>query len=113
MGFVVYHAMTPGPKPRPTSSDRRGSQGQGTEITRNCSSNKHGVPRKIRRLRIAAIDMDPEAPNREANPRGTIPADEGLLAMRRVIRRMYGDSRRRCRQRAKRLACAARLTPGE
>ena len=38
--------------------------------------------------------MDPEAPNRDANPRGTIPADEGLLAMRRVIRRLYGDEQK-------------------
>lgn len=41
-----------------------------------------------------AIDMDPNALNRDANPRGTIPADEGLLAMRRVIRRRYGDEQK-------------------
>ena len=41
-----------------------------------------------------AIDMDPKALNRDANPRGTIPADEGLLAMRRVIRRRYGDEKK-------------------
>ena len=41
-----------------------------------------------------AIDMDPKALNSDANPRGTIPADEGLLAMRRVIRRRYGDEKK-------------------
>ena len=53
----------------------------------------HGVLREdldVYEAQQRAIDMDPEAPNRDANPRGTIPADEGLLAMRRVIRRMYG-----------------------
>lgn len=37
-----------------------------------------------------AIDLDPDAVSRDANPRGTIPADEALLKMRRVIRRLYG-----------------------
>jgi hypothetical protein len=38
--------------------------------------------------------MDPQSPSRDANPRGTIPADEGLLAMRRVLRRLYGDEQK-------------------
>ena len=37
-----------------------------------------------------AIDLDPDAVNRDANPRGTIEADEALLKMRRVIRRLIG-----------------------
>jgi vanillate O-demethylase monooxygenase subunit len=45
------------------------------------------------------IDLDPEAVARDANPRGTIAADEGLLAMRRIIRRLYGEEGKRDRQR--------------
>jgi hypothetical protein len=35
------------------------------------------------------IDLDPGAPDRDANPRGAIPADKGLLEMRRIIRRLH------------------------
>lgn len=41
-----------------------------------------------------AIDLDSEAINRDANPRGTIPADDALLRMRRVIRRLYGEEQK-------------------
>ena len=40
----------------------------------------HGVLKEdldVYEAQQRAIDMDPEAPNRDANPRGTIPADEG------------------------------------
>ena len=42
------------------------------------------------------VDSNPRAGRilRSLNPRGTIPADEGLLAMRRVIRRLYGDEQK-------------------
>ena len=36
------------------------------------------------------IDLDPEAVDRDANPKGMIPADAALLQMRRVIRRLHG-----------------------
>lgn len=42
-----------------------------------------------------AIDLDPDAVGGDANPRGTIPADEGLLAMRRILRRLYGEEEKR------------------
>jgi len=41
-----------------------------------------------------AIDRDPDAIGRDVNPRGTIEADQGLLAMRRVIRRLYGEEQK-------------------
>ena len=37
----------------------------------------------------AAIDLDPEARDRDANPKGSLPHAEALLAMRRVIRRLH------------------------
>jgi vanillate O-demethylase monooxygenase subunit len=42
----------------------------------------------------AAIDLDPEALNRDANPRGTLDADAALLEMRRVIRRLHGEEQK-------------------
>ncbi len=54
----------------------------------------HGVLKEdlhVYEAQQRAIDLDPESTTRDANPRGTIPADEGLLAMRRVLRRLYGD----------------------
>ena len=41
-----------------------------------------------------SINLDPDAIGGDANPRGTIPADEGLLQMRRIIRRLYGDEQK-------------------
>lgn len=41
-----------------------------------------------------AIELDPEALERDANPRGTLAADSALLEMRRVIRRLYGEERK-------------------
>ena len=46
-----------------------------------------------------AIDLDPDAVGGDANPRGTIPADDGLLAMRRILRRLYGEERNRATDR--------------
>jgi len=39
----------------------------------------------------SAIDLDTEALDRDANPRGTLAADSALLEMRRIIRRLYGE----------------------
>ena len=37
----------------------------------------------------AAIDLDPAALDRDANPKGALPIDQALLEMRRVIRRLH------------------------
>ena len=42
----------------------------------------------------SAIDLDSEALDRDANPRGTLAADSALLEMRRVFRRLYGEERK-------------------
>ena len=42
-----------------------------------------------------SIDLDPVAIGRDVNPKGTLPIDEGLIAMRRIIRRLYGDEQKR------------------
>ena len=95
-GFVVYHAMTPE-----------------TETTTHqfwtVAGHKDKVPDHMRELFVEqmdgvlkedldvyeaqqrAINLDHSSDSRDANPRGTIPADGGLLAMRRVLRRLYGE----------------------
>ena len=98
-GFVVYHAMTP-------ETDTT------THQFWTVAGHKEKVPQDMRDLFVEqmhgglkedldiyeaqqrAIDLDPESQNRDANPRGTIPADEGLMAMRKVLRRMYGNEQK-------------------
>ena len=36
-----------------------------------------------------AIDLDPDAMDNDANPKGAIEADRGLLAMRHILRRLH------------------------
>lgn len=98
-GFVVYHAMTPE-----------------TETTTHqfwtVAGHKEKVPESMRQLfsdqmhmvlgedldvyeaQQRAIDLDPDAVGRDANPRGTLAADAPLLAMRRTLRRLYGDEQK-------------------
>ena len=98
-GFVVYHAMTPETE---TTTHQfwtvAGHQDKVPEHMRDLFMEQmHGVLKEdldVYEAQQRAIDMDPDSPNRDANPRGTIPADEGLLAMRRVIRRRYGDEQK-------------------
>jgi phenylpropionate dioxygenase-like ring-hydroxylating dioxygenase large terminal subunit len=103
-GFVVYHAMTPE-----------------TETTTHqfwcvAAENRCVPPHMRERFDIdmrnvlnedlivyeaqqKCIDLDPDALARDVNPRGTIAADEGLLAMRRIIRRLHGEESKRDRPR--------------
>ncbi len=43
----------------------------------------------------SSIDLDPDAIGRDANPKGPLTIDAGLLAMRRIIRRLHGDEQKR------------------
>ena len=98
-GFVVYHAMTP--ETETTTHQFWTVAGHKDKVPEHMRDQfveaMHGVLKEdlnIYEAQQRAIDMDASAPNRDANPRGTIPADEGLLAMRRVIRRLYGDEQK-------------------
>jgi vanillate O-demethylase monooxygenase subunit len=98
-GFVVYHAMTP--ETDTTTHQFWTVAGHKDKVPDHMRDlfveQMHGVLKEdldIYEAQQRAIDMDTAAPNRDANPRGTIPADEGLLAMRRTLRRLYGDEQK-------------------
>jgi len=94
-GFQVYHAMTP---ETDTTTHQFWAVTHPAELIE--AAKLDNFQDAIRDVIIEdldvyeaqqrAIDLDPDAIERDANPRGTIPADEGLLKMRRVIRRLYG-----------------------
>lgn len=99
-GFVVYHAMTP--ETETTTHQFWTVAGHREKVPEAMEDLFHeqmnGVLKEdldVYEAQQRAIDLDPEAINRDANPRGTIPADEGLLAMRRVLRRLYGEEQKR------------------
>ncbi|PPR10364.1 MAG: Toluene-4-sulfonate monooxygenase system iron-sulfur subunit TsaM1 [Alphaproteobacteria bacterium MarineAlpha11_Bin1] len=98
-GFVVYHAMTP--ETDTTTHQFWTVAGHKDKVPQDMRElfveQMHGVLKEdldIYEAQQRAIDLDPESLNRDANPRGTIPADQGLLSMRRVIRRMYGNEQK-------------------
>lgn len=98
-GFVVYHAMTP-------ETERTTHQ----FWTVACEKAKipvdlhnlfcqqmNGVLKEdldIYEAQQCAIDLDSEVLNGDVNPRGTIPADEALLFMRRILRGKYGEEQK-------------------
>lgn len=98
-GFVVYHAMTP--ETETTTHQFWTVAGHQDKVPENMrqlfSDQMHNVLKEdldVYEAQQRAIDLDPEAIGRDANPRGTIPADEPLLAMRRILRRLYGDEQK-------------------
>ncbi len=93
-GFVVYHAMTPEsattthqfwavsiPERMVPDDDREAFLAQMDTV----------IPEdtEVYEAQQAAIDLDAEAHERDANPRGALPIDQALLEMRRVIRRLH------------------------
>ena len=98
-GFVVYHAMTP--ETETTTHQFWTVAGHRDKVPgdmrRLFSDQMHNVLNEdlvVYEAQQRAIDLDPDAVGRDANPRGTIPADEPLLAMRRILRRLYGDEQK-------------------
>lgn len=98
-GFVVYHAMTPETETTThqfwTVAGRRDMvPPEREQLFSDQMHNVLGEDLVVYEAQQRAIDLDPDAVGRDANPRGTIPADEPLLAMRRILRRMYGDEQK-------------------
>ncbi len=98
-GFVVYHAMTP--ETETTTHQFWTGAGHKDKVPEDkrqlFSDQMHNVLNEdliVYEAQQRAIDLDPEAVGRDANPRGTIPADEALLAMRRALRRLYGEEQK-------------------
>ena len=98
-GFVVYHAMTP--ETETTTHQFWTVAGHKDKVPDHMRDlfveAMHGVLKEdldIYEAQQRAINLDVSSPGQDANPRGTIPADEGLLAMRRTLRRLYGDEQK-------------------
>ena len=98
-GFVVYHAMTP--ETETTTHQFWSVAGRKDKVPEHMrelfSEQMHGVLKEdldVYEAQQNAINLDPTAPNNDANPRGTIPGDEALLEMRRVLRRLYGEEQK-------------------
>ena len=98
-GFVVYHAMTP--ETETTTHQFWTVAGHKDMVPENMRGlfveQMNGVLKEdldIYQAQQRAIDLDHGSDSRDANPRGTIPADEGLLAMRRTLRRLLGEEQK-------------------
>ena len=99
-GFVVYHGLTP-------ETDRSTHQFWSVSLPSEwVPTDKRDVfveqmkniPAEdlaVYEAQQRAIDLDPDAIGGDANPRGTIAADDGLMAMRRILRRLYGEEQTR------------------
>lgn len=93
-GFHVYHAMTPETDTRthqfwaviaPKKNIPAGMEETFRAVMRNVLAEDLDVYEAQQK----AIDLDPEAVDGDANPKGIIPADGALIEMRKVIRRLH------------------------
>lgn len=94
-GFQVYHAMTPETE---TTTHQFWAVAhpaafvapEKLDAFQAQMRNVLGEDLSVYEAQQRAIELDADAVGHDANPRGTIPADDALLKMRRVIRRLYG-----------------------
>ncbi|MCW5774474.1 MAG: aromatic ring-hydroxylating dioxygenase subunit alpha [Rhodospirillaceae bacterium] len=96
-GFVVYHALTP-------ETERSTHQFWAVALEHRMvpDSKRAEFEQQMRNIPLEdvvvyeaqqrAIDLDPEA-HGDVVPRGMIPADKGLFAMRRILTRLYAEER--------------------
>ena len=98
-GFVVYHAMTP--ETETTTHQFWTVAGHKDMVPVHLRDHFHeqmnGVLKEdldVYEAQQRSIDLNSNVLDQDVHPRGTIPADEGLLAMRRLIRRMYGEEQK-------------------
>lgn len=99
-GFVVHHAMTPETETTTHQFWAVGGEKRLIDADKRTTFDEamHGVIDEdmvIYEAQQRSIDLDPDAIGRDANPKGTLPIDAGLLAMRRIIRRLHGDEQKR------------------
>lgn len=98
-GFVVYHALTP--ETETTTHQFWAVASRRSMVPADMEATFHEQMQGVLAEDLAvyeaqqrAIDLDPEMRGEDVNPRGTIPADDALLRMRRMIRRLHGEERR-------------------
>ena len=93
-GFIVYHGLTP-ETARTTHQFWSVSLPSGwvAEDKRDVFIEQmKNIPAEdlaVYEAQQRAIDLDPCAPDEDANPRGATGADKGLLAMRHILRRLH------------------------
>lgn len=93
-GFIVYHGLTP-------ETARTTHQFWSVSLPSNWVADDKrevfveqmkNIPAEdlaVYEAQQRAIDLDPHAADNDANPRGAIEADKGLLAMRHTLRRLH------------------------
>ncbi len=98
-GFVVYHALTP--ETETTTHQFWAVAGHRSMVPADKEALFTEQMNEVLAEDLAvyeaqqrAIDLDPEMKGEDVNPRGTIPADEPLLRMRRMIRHLHGEEQR-------------------
>ena len=98
-GFVVYHALTP--ETETATHQFYAVAGHRSMVPSHMevlfTEQMQGVLAEdlaVYEAQQRAIDLDPEMKGEDVNPRGTIPADDPLLRMRRMIRRLHGEEQR-------------------
>ncbi len=98
-GFVVYHALTPETETSthqfwavaaPRTMVPANREALFTEQMKGVLAEDLAVYEAQQR----AIDLDPAMRGADVNPRGAIPADDPLLRMRRIIRRLHRAEQR-------------------
>jgi phenylpropionate dioxygenase-like ring-hydroxylating dioxygenase large terminal subunit len=98
-GFVVYHALTPETETTThqfwcVAGEDRCVTPEKRDLFGDQMRNVLKEDLDVYEAQQKCITLDPDAVGSDANPRGTIPADDGLLQMRRVIRRLYGEEQK-------------------
>lgn len=98
-GFVVHHAVTPETETTThqfwaVASDRKMVTADKEALFAEQMTLVITEDLTVYEAQQHAIDLDPEATGADVNPRGTLPADEPLLQMRRSIRRRYGEEQK-------------------
>ena len=98
-GFIVHHAMTP--ETETTTHQFWAVAGHISMVPEDQHALFDDQMRNVLaedlfvyEAQQRALELDPEVQGRDVNPRGTIPADEPLLQMRRMIRRLYGEEQK-------------------
>ncbi len=98
-GFIVHHAMTP--ETATTTHQFWAVASRRTMVPPDKQALFTEQMKMVIREDLAvyeaqqrAIDLDPETKGADVNPRGTLPADEPLLQMRRTIRRLHGEEQK-------------------
>lgn len=97
-GFIVYHGLTP-------ETERTTHQFWSVSLPSDWVAEEKrdvfveqmkNIPAEdlaVYEAQQRAIDLDPGALDSDANPRGAIDADKGLLAMRHILRRLHTKER--------------------